>query len=111
MVMPPRDVDWEKGCSVIQVTKLDGRSHLFHRDYVVKDLTARRARDNDATARSVDDPVIVDQAIGTTEADTVSPLLESIRAARTDIVADQAHVRTGEWTSTDVKTRPRARVI
>ena len=86
-------------------------THVFHGDCIVIDETALRARDNDATARSVDDVVVYDVTVGTAEADTVSPLLELVRAARADIIVLNVDARAGEWTSGDVKTRPRARVV
>ena len=80
-------------------------------DRVVLDETAWRAEDNDATVGRVRDDIVSDDAVGTTEADTVSPLLESIRAARADIVVLDDDARAGEWTFGDMKTRPRAGVV
>lgn len=88
-----------------------GDTHVFHRDCVVLDETARRAKDNDATIRSVTDDIISDDAVGTTETDTISPLLERINATRADIVVLDDDTRAGEWTFGDVETRPRAGVV
>ena len=83
----------------------------MNRDRVVLDEAARRAKDNDAAVRSVRDDIVSNDAVGATETDTVSPLLEHVRTARTDIVVLNGDARAGEWTFGDVKTRPRAGVI
>ena len=83
-------------------------THVLNRDRVVLDKTARRAKDNDATVRGVRDDIVSDKAVGTTETDTIGPLLERIRATRTDIVVLNDDTRTGECTLGDVKTGPRA---
>lgn len=75
-------------------------------DRIVLDETARRAEDNDAAVGRVRDDVVSDNAVSTAEADTVSPLLERIRAARSDIVVLDDNARAGEWTFGDVETRP-----
>jgi len=83
----------------------------LNRDRVVLDEAARSAKNNDAAVRSVRDDIISNGAVGTTETDTVSPLLEYVRAARADIVFLNGDARACEWAFGDVKTRPRARVI
>jgi len=75
------------------------------------DETARRAKYNDAAVRSINDDIVSDNAVGTTEADTVRPFLECINAARADIIVLNGDARAGEWAFGDVKARPGARVI
>jgi len=86
-------------------------TYLVHRDRVGRDDTARRTRDNDATIRGVKDDIVSNNATGATEADTVSPLLERINAARADIIVLNDDTRAGEWAFGNVKTRPRAGVV
>jgi len=75
------------------------------------DKTARSAEDNDATVGSVRDGIVLDNAVGTTETDTVSPLLEHVGAARANVVVLNGDASASEWAFGDVKTRPRAGVI
>ena len=75
-------------------------------DRVVLDKTAGRAKDNDATVRRVRDHIVSDEAVGTTETDTVSPLLERIGAARANVVVLNGDASASECAFGDVKARP-----
>jgi len=86
-------------------------THVFHRDRVVLDETAWSAKNHDAAIRCVNDDIVSDNAVGTTEADTVSPLLECINTARANIVVLNGDARAGEWAFGYVKARPGARVV
>jgi hypothetical protein len=79
-------------------------------DRVVLDETSRSPKDDDATVRRVRDDVVSDDAIGTTETDAVSPLLERVRTARADIIVLNDGASASEWPFRDVKARPRAGV-
>lgn len=81
-------------------------THILDRDRVVLDETSRRAEDNDAAVGRVRNDIVSDDAIGTAETDTVSPLLERIGTARANIVVLNDDARAGECTFGDVKARP-----
>jgi len=61
-------------------------THIFHRDLVANDATARRTRDNNATISSVDNTIVVDSAVGAADSNAIGQLLGRIGAARTDVV-------------------------
>ena len=82
----------------------------MNNDRVILDETSRRAEEDDATVRRVRDYVVSDDAVGTTETDTVSPFLECVGAAWTDVVILDDHAGAGERPFGDVKTRPGAGV-
>ena len=79
-------------------------------DGVVLDETARGAKEDDATVGRVRDDIVSDDAVGAAETDTVSPFLERIRAAWTNVVVLDDHAGTGERSFGNVETRPRAGV-
>ena len=85
-------------------------THVLHGDSVVLDETARRTEDNDTTICRVTDDIVSDDAIGTTETDAVSPLLEQVGTARANIVVLNDCARARECTLGDVKARPGAGV-
>ena len=83
-----------------------GDAHILGYDRVVLDDTARRAKDNDATVRRVRDHIVSDEAVGTTETDAVSPLLELIGAAGADVVELNGNIRATECAFCDVEAGP-----
>lgn len=80
----------------------------MHNDRVVLDEAAGRAEEDNPTVRRIGDGVVSDDAVGTTETDTVSPFLERVRATWTDVVVLNNYARAGERPFGDVQTRPRA---
>ena len=85
-------------------------THILHNDRVVLDETARRTEEDNATISGVRDHVASDDAVGTAKTDTVSPLLERVRATWTNVIVLNHYARAGKRPFGDVKTRPRAGV-
>ena len=90
---------------------LTKNTYILDRDRVILDETTRRAEDNDAAVGRVRDYVVSNDAVGATETDAVSPLLEHIRAARANVVVLNDDTSAGEWTFGDVKARPRTGIV
>lgn len=86
-------------------------THVLHNDRIVLDETARRAEYDDTTVSRVGDGIVSDDAVGTTETDTVGPFLEHVRTTRANIVVLNGGAGAGECAFSDVKTRPGAGII
>ena len=85
-------------------------THVLHCYRVILYEAARSAKYNDAAVSGISDDIVSGDAVGTAEADTVSPLLERVSAARTDIVVLNGDASASECTFGDVKAGPRTGV-
>lgn len=87
------------------------KPHIQNPDGVVIDLCSRGAKEHNPAVRGVLNHVISHSAVLTADADSVSPFLECIAPAGTDVVVLDGNVGAAEVSFGNVQTRPASRVI
>ena len=83
-------------------------THVLHDDRVVLDETAWSAKDDNTTVSWVRNHIVSDDAVGTAETDPISPLLESVGAAWTNIIVLNDCARACERSFGEVEAGPPA---